>query len=94
MSGPIITAAGAIPANYLKAGVMTVGAFIAPSKLVQAATAHTVTFTLANALPSKSANPLYNSRILIMMPEIMFVSDPNGLDIVSMDNTLQGLGWA
>jgi len=84
-----LTAEGTIPANRFTAGTMTVGTFIAPSTLVQTATVHTIAFTLTNALPSKTSNALYNSRILILMPAEMYLADPAGLGVQSMDNTLQ-----
>lgn len=89
LSGPILTAEGTIPADRFTAGTMTVGSFIAPSTLVQTATVHTIAFTLTNALPSKTSNALYNSRILILMPAEMYLADPAGLSVTSMDNTLQ-----
>jgi hypothetical protein len=90
-SGPILEAEGSIPANFFTAGTMSVGTFLAPAKLVQAATSHTVAFTLTNALPVTSSNAEYSSRIIILMPEVMYVASPTDVDVISLDNALQGL---
>jgi hypothetical protein len=70
-AAPIMTAGGSIPNTMFLAGTMAQGSFVAPSRGVQAAANVLVSFTLTNNLPSKNSNPLYNSRILIMMPEAM-----------------------
>ena len=90
---PILTAEGVIPASAFTAGTMTTGSFGAPSKAVQARAPHTVAFTLTNALPCKASNPLYNSRIIILMPEVMYVEDQAKPDILSMDNVLQDIDF-
>jgi hypothetical protein len=90
-SGPILEAEGTIAANYFTFGTMSQGTFIAPAKLVQAATSHSVAFTLTNALPVSSSNAEYSSRIIILMPAVMYVADKTGTDIISLDNALQGL---
>lgn len=77
-SAQILAAEGTIPANYFTAGRMIKGQFIAPATLVQADTLHTISFTLTNTLPVSSSNAEYNSRIIIMMPEIMYVADQAG----------------
>jgi len=73
-----------------KAGTMTTGTFVAPATTVQAASSQTIGFVLTNALPSKTSNPLYNSRIIVLMPVEMY-EDDEGLGVISMDNALQGM---
>jgi len=90
-ASPIVTAEGVILATMFKAGTMTTGTFVAPSTTVQAASSQTIGFTLTNALPSKTSNPLYNSRIIVLMPVEMYVEDDSGMDVMSMDSVLQGM---
>ena len=87
-AGPIITAEGLIKKERFTAGTMIQGSFVAPTRGVQAEASHLVSFTLTNNLPSKNSNPLYNSRILVMMPREMTIENEQSLDVNQQDNVL------
>jgi hypothetical protein len=68
LSNHILTVKGTIPDTKFTSGQLTNGKFSASLDFIQVPASHTIQFTLANSLPKSDD---YDSRIVIMMPDIM-----------------------
>jgi len=81
----ILSGSGIIDGSKFTSGDLTNDKFSASIDFIQVPAQHTIQFTLTNALPKNSD---YSNRIVIMMPDIMTLSE-NAQSVKNLDGKVR-----
>ena len=85
----ILSGQAFIPADRFKSGQLELGEFTSSQNFVQTAASHFISFTTANSIPI-AIEDIFDTRILIMMPDPMTFHENTEPSIKVLDNFITG----